>query len=168
MHRVSNLWTIINRDNERQRRKFLGGCGGMLPQKILKIGSLKTSFSALSGQNMWQNGTEIWWHFSSYFNLPKKGGYQVSTSTYTIIIKLHLVNAVLLCVPFIIYHNISLNIPCSNYFLFYDFSATPLLFKIGTFFVPTKVELGFGILSQNQDSWTLWVRWFTNPIHVCT
>ena len=30
----------------------------MLPQKILKIGSLKTPFSALSGRNMWQNGTE--------------------------------------------------------------------------------------------------------------
>ena len=34
------------------------GSGGVLPQKILKIGSLKTPFSALSGRNMWQNGTE--------------------------------------------------------------------------------------------------------------
>ena len=46
--RVSNLWTIINRDNERSRREFLGGSGGMLPQIILKIGSLKnTIFSTL-------------------------------------------------------------------------------------------------------------------------
>ena len=58
--RVSNLWTIMNRDNKRLRREFLEGPGGMLPQKIVKIGSLKTSFSALSGQNMWQNGTENW------------------------------------------------------------------------------------------------------------
>ena len=50
-----NLWTIINRDNGHRRREFLGGSGGMLPQKILKIGSLKTPFSALSGRNMWQN-----------------------------------------------------------------------------------------------------------------
>ena len=35
-----------------------GGSGGILLQKILKIGSLKTPFSALSGRNMWQNGTE--------------------------------------------------------------------------------------------------------------
>ena len=36
------------------------GSGGVLPQKILKIGSLKTPFSALSGRNMLQNGTENW------------------------------------------------------------------------------------------------------------
>ena len=35
-----------------------GGSGGILLQKILKIGSLKTPFSALPGRNMWQNGTE--------------------------------------------------------------------------------------------------------------
>ena len=55
--RVSNLWTIINQD-ERRRRKFLGGSGGKLLQNILKIGSLKTPFSAHSGRSMWQNGTE--------------------------------------------------------------------------------------------------------------
>ena len=43
-----------------QARVSTGVCGGMLPQKILKIGSLKTPFSALSGRNMWQNGTENW------------------------------------------------------------------------------------------------------------
>ena len=36
-------------------------------------------------------------------------------------------------------------------FLVYDLSAAPLLFKIGTFCVPTEVESGFGILSQNRD-----------------
>ena len=41
-----------------QARVSIGGCGGMLPQKILKIGSLKAPFSALSGRNMWQNDTE--------------------------------------------------------------------------------------------------------------
>ena len=39
----------------------------------------------------------------------------------------------------------------SSYFLVYDFSAALLLFKIGTFCVPTEVESGFGILSQNRD-----------------
>ena len=39
----------------------------------------------------------------------------------------------------------------SYFFLVYDFSAALLLFKIGTFCVLTEVELGFGILSQNQD-----------------
>ena len=43
----------------------------MLRQKNLKIGSLKTPFSALSGRNMWQNGTENWRRFSSYFYLKK-------------------------------------------------------------------------------------------------
>ena len=42
----------------RKGHKFLGGSGGMVPQKILKTGSIKTPFSALSGRNMWQNGTE--------------------------------------------------------------------------------------------------------------
>ena len=68
---MSKLWTIINRD----RHEFLvgggGGCGGMLPQNILKIGSLKTPFSALSGRKMWQNGTDF------LLLLPKKSGYQV-------------------------------------------------------------------------------------------
>ena len=36
-------------------------------------------------------------------------------------------------------------------FLVYEFSVAPLLFKIGTFCVPTEVESGFGILSQNWD-----------------
>ena len=42
---------------------------------------------------------------------------------------------------FIIYHKITLNTP----FLIYDFSAAPLLFKIGTFCVPTEVESGFSV-----------------------
>ena len=35
---------------ECQRRVRLGGSGGMLPQEIFKCESLKTPFSALSGQ----------------------------------------------------------------------------------------------------------------------
>ena len=31
------------------------------------------------------------------------------------------------------------------------YCIAPLLFKIGTFYVPTEVESGFGILSQNWD-----------------
>ena len=61
------------------------------------------------------------------------------------------VNAVLLRVPFIIYHKITLNIPFKLFFLVYYFSPAPLLFKIGTFCVLTEVESGLGILSQNRD-----------------
>ena len=116
--RVSNLWTIINLDNERRRRKFLGGSRGMLPPKILKIGSLKTPFSILSGQNVWQNGTE--------------------NCSFT------------LC-PFYYLSQNNSKYPIQALFLVYDFSAAPLLFKIGTFCIPTEVESGFGILSQNWD-----------------
>ena len=51
------------------------GSGGMLPKKILKIGSLKTPFSALSGRNMWQNSTESCDVFPLTFTY--KCGYQV-------------------------------------------------------------------------------------------
>ena len=44
--------------------------------------------------------------------------------------------------------------PIQAIFLVYDFSAAPLLFKIGTFSVPTEVESGFGILSQNLPATT--------------
>ena len=156
--RVSNLWTIINRDNERLLCEFLGGCGGMLPQKILKIGSLKTPFSALSGRNMWQNGTEIWWHFSSYFYLKK---WLSGNSTYTI--KLHSANSVLFRVPFIIYHKISLNIS----FKLFSWSMTSLKLrcfsiKIGTFASRLRssrdsaFSVKLGLSRLNRDGWTLW------------
>ena len=61
---LSNLWTSINRDNERRRREFLGGVWGRTSPENFEIGSLKTPFSALWGRNMWQNGTENWWHLS--------------------------------------------------------------------------------------------------------
>ena len=41
--------------------------------------------------------------------------------------------------------------PIQATFLVYDFFAAPLLSQIGTFCVPTEVESGFGILSQNRD-----------------
>ena len=77
---VSNQWTIINRDNKRRGHEFLGGLVACSPRKFWKLEALKTPFSALSGQNMWQNGIENWWRFSLYFYLKKcLSGY----STYT-------------------------------------------------------------------------------------
>ena len=114
-YRVSNLWTIKNRDNERRR---LGGRGGMHPQKILKIGSLKTPSPALSGRSMWQNGTENCSFTPCSFHYLSQ-----NNSKY----------------------------PIQAIFLAFDFTVAPLLFKIGTFCVPTEVESGFGILSQNRD-----------------
>ena len=77
--RVSNLWTIINWDNERRRCKFLGGVRGMLPQKILKIGSLKTPFSALRPKYV----AKWHWKLGMFFLLllPKK--VVIDNSTYT-------------------------------------------------------------------------------------
>ena len=112
--RVSNLWTIINLDNECRRRKFLGGSGGMLSPNILKIGSLKTPFSILSGQNVWQNGTEI---------------------------------AVSLCVPFIIYHKITLSIPFKLFFWSMTSLQLRCFSKLGHFAsqLRSSQDLGFSV-----------------------
>ena len=50
IHQTGMTFNSTGKCCERQRREPLGGCGGMLPQKIFKSESLKTPFPALSSQ----------------------------------------------------------------------------------------------------------------------
>ena len=71
-HHKSGQWAPQAQATSAEGASFWGDLGAC-SQKTLKIGSLKTPFSALSGRNMWQNGTDNFIIFHKItLNIPFK------------------------------------------------------------------------------------------------